>query len=273
MKIENHLLVPSSGSQVSHQLTNKTSGQFRDSLPDTVVIHFTAGRDAKSSIQTLTDPNVPASAHLVIGRDNSITQLVPFNTVAWHAGKSSWADRSGLNAYSIGIEIDNAGRLDKQGEEYLSWFKKSYAAVEVFQGIHRNESVASYWHRYTPEQIEIVEQIVRLLCETYGIKLILGHEEISPDRKIDPGPAFPLDKLRNNILYANRQQDDPAAFDPAGQTTDYPTATVTAYQLNVRSKPSANSDLVIEPLTKGEMVQILETKGKWSKVKSCKRAG
>ncbi|MBU2912737.1 N-acetylmuramoyl-L-alanine amidase [Reichenbachiella agariperforans] len=265
MKIENHLLVASSGSPVSQQLTNKTSGLFQPALPDTVVIHYTAGRDAKSSVRTLTDPKIKASAHLVIGRDNSITQLVPFDTVAWHAGKSRWNDRTGLNAYSIGIEIDNAGRLDRQADEYLSWFKKSYPATEVFRGTHRNESEPTYWHRYTAQQIEIVERVVRLLVDTYGIKLILGHEEISPGRKIDPGPAFPLDKLRNDILYADREAEEPETF--AAQKQDKPHATVTAYQLNVRSEPSASSDLVMEPLTKGEQVEILERQGQWCRVK------
>ncbi|SHK70564.1 N-acetylmuramoyl-L-alanine amidase [Reichenbachiella agariperforans] len=265
MKIENHLLVASSGSPVSQQLTNKTSGLFQSALPDTVVIHYTAGRDAKSSVRTLTDPKIKASAHLVIGRDDSITQLVPFDTVAWHAGKSRWNDRTGLNTYSIGIEIDNAGRLDRQADEYLSWFKKSYPATEVFRGTHRNESEPTYWHRYTARQIEIVERVVRLLVDTYGIKLILGHEEISPGRKIDPGPAFPLDKLRNDILYADREAEEPETF--AAPKQDKPHATVTAYQLNVRSEPSASSDLVMEPLTKGEQVEILERQGQWCRVK------
>ncbi len=265
MKIENHLLISSSEHSIAQQLTNKTSGKFKSGLPDTVVIHFTAGRNASSSIRTLTDPKVKASAHLVIGRDNSITQLVPFDTIAWHAGKSAWNDRSSLNAYSIGIEIDNAGRLDKQGDEYVSWFKKAYTSQEAYKGTHRNEDSPSYWHRYTEEQIEIVEQITRLLVDTYGIKLILGHEEISPGRKTDPGPAFPLDKLRNDILYADREQEQSEEFEP--QDKPNKTATVTAHQLNVRSEPSANGDLVTEPLTKGQSVKILETKGNWCKVR------
>jgi N-acetylmuramoyl-L-alanine amidase len=267
MKIENNILTGPATEKISFQESTKTSGKFPSNLPDTVVIHFTAGRSAKTSIQTLTDPNVKASAHLVIGRDNTITQLVPFDTIAWHAGRSSWEGRKGLNGYSIGIEIDNAGRLDKQGEEYLSWFKKGYKSTEVFQGTHRNESKPSYWHRYTEKQIEIVEQITRLLVDTYNINLILGHEEISPGRKTDPGPAFPLDDMRNGILYADRQLDDPKEFTAIADNNNEQLGIVTASKLNVRASPSASSSKVTEPLTKGSLVKITEQQGNWYKVK------
>lgn len=268
MKIENHILTGTPTDKISFQKTSKTSGKFPTSLPDTVVIHFTAGRSAKTSIRTLTDPNVKASAHLVIGRDNTITQLVPFDTIAWHAGKSNWEGRSGFNGYSIGIEIDNAGRLDKQGEEYLSWFKKTYKSTEVFQGTHRNESKPTYWHRYTEKQIEIVEEITRLLVDTYNVTLILGHEEISPGRKTDPGPAFPLDDMRNSILYADRQQDEPEKFEPiADSNNNEQMGIVTASKLNVRAMPSTSSSKVTEPLTKGSLVNIVEEQNGWYKVK------
>ena len=268
MNIANHILEGSPSDKISFQATDKTSGKFTQDQPVAVIVHFTAGRDAKSSIRTLTDPSVKASAHLVVGRDNSITQLVPFDTVAWHAGKSSWGSMIGMNKYSIGIEIDNAGRLDKQGEEYLSWFGKPYKKEEVFEGTHRNEEAKSYWHRYTEKQIEIVENICRLLVEAYGISLILGHEEISPGRKVDPGPAFPLDRIRNSILYADRQVDDPEEFEPeAEQYYGYELGLVTANKLNVRSGPSTDSVKVTSPLTKGSLVKIMERQGNWYKVK------
>ena len=105
-----------------------------------------------------------------------------------------------MNRYSIGIEIDNAGRLEKNGEEYTSWFRRSYSDSDVFEGINRNESTPSFWHRFTEEQVALVEEIYKLLVESYGIHQILGHEEISPRRKVGPGPAFPLDKMRDRIF-------------------------------------------------------------------------
>lgn len=268
MKIVNHMLSGTTAEKINIQSTDKTSGKFKTGLPDTIIMHFTAGRDAKSSIKTLADPSVKASAHLVIGRDNSITQMVPFDTIAWHAGKSSWQERVGLNRFSIGIEIDNAGRLDKQGDEYLSWFKKSYKPDQVFEGTHRNEEASSFWHRYTEKQIEIVEDITRLLTETYNIKNILGHEEISPGRKTDPGPAFPLDNMRNNILYADRQQDEPSEIDiPKNATKDERIGLITANRLNVRETPTAGGNKVSEPLTKGSLVKIIDHQGNWYKIK------
>ena len=168
--------------------------------PDTIVIHYTAGRNAKSAVDTLVNPGVKASAHLVVGRSGEIFQLVPFDVIAWHAGRSRYGGRKGYNKYSIGIEIDNAGVLVKSGDVYRSWFGATYPEDQVVKAVHRNQNVAKYWHAYTDKQIAAVEEICRVLADAYPIKDILGHEEISPNRKIDPGPAFPLDKLRRIIL-------------------------------------------------------------------------
>ena len=268
MKIVNHLLEGSASDKITMQATDKTSGKFATDQPVAVIIHFTAGRDAKSSVRTLRDPAVKASAHLVIGRDNSITQLVPFDTISWHAGRSSWGNMIGMNKYSIGIEIDNAGKLNKQGDEFLSWFGKSYKKDEVFEGVHRNEDEMSYWHRYTEKQIEQVANICRLLADTYNLTLILGHEEISPGRKVDPGPAFPLDRIRNSILYTDRQTDDPEEFqEETTQSFGYELGLVTASKLNVRSGPSLEDIKVSEPLTKGSLVKVMRKQGEWYKVK------
>lgn len=177
-----------------------TSGKFKKGQPDTIIIHYTAGRDAASSIKTLITPYSKASAHLVIGRDGKITQLVPFDTISWHAGKSSYEGREGYNSYSIGIEIDNAGVLTEVEGGYKSWFGKIYPKEQVLKATHRNETKPRFWHTYTEEQIKATEEICKTLIKTYNIKHILGHEEISVGRKSDPGPAFPLDELRNSLL-------------------------------------------------------------------------
>ena len=67
------------------------------------------------------------------------------------------------------------------------------------RGVHRNQPEASYWHRYTSEQLAVVEAICAALIQRYGIQHILGHEEIAPSRKVDPGPAFPLDAMRARL--------------------------------------------------------------------------
>jgi N-acetylmuramoyl-L-alanine amidase len=166
MQIQNDLL---EGVNINHKKSPNFSGLVDGGKPDTIVIHYTAGSSTESSIRTLCNPAAKASAHLVVGRDGQTTQLVPFNTIAWHAGRSSYRGRSGLNKYSIGIEIDNAGRLTKGPGGYTSWFGSIYLDKDVIEAIHRNENVPSYWHRYPEDQINMVLELCYLLAETYPI--------------------------------------------------------------------------------------------------------
>jgi len=257
MEIKNHLL---SGSNVNKMIESpNVSGEFEEGNLDTIIIHYTAG-PAEASINTLTNPKVKASAHVVIDRDGSITQLVPFNKIAWHAGKSSYDGRVGFNKYSIGIEIVNAGPLTKSGNVYRSWYGEAFNPSDVIEAIHRNQTTAKYWHIYTTEQITAVTELCTELIEAYSIKHIYGHEEIAPTRKTDPGPAFPLDKLRTQLLGESSRDDD--------TDEDLPdTGRVTATSLNIRSLPNSNADLVAKPLVKDTKVSIISEKEGWYKVK------
>ena len=97
--------------------------------PTLIVLHDTAGRLAKgSSVAWLCNPKAKASAHLVVERDGSVTQLVEFDRVAWHAGQSSWRGRSGCNAFAIGIEIVNPGKLTGTPKKATAWFGESYGS-------------------------------------------------------------------------------------------------------------------------------------------------
>ncbi|MGM0498211.1 MAG: N-acetylmuramoyl-L-alanine amidase [Bacteroidota bacterium] len=238
----------------------KNSQKFSREMPDTIVLHYTAGRNGKSAANYLAKDNVKASAHLVIDRDGTIFQLVPFDTIAWHAGRSSWKGRSGLNKYSIGIEIDNAGVLSKSGNKYVAWFGKKYDAEDVIEATHRNESQPKYWHLYTEKQIEVVEELCELLLNKYtGIQNILGHEEIAPGRKQDPGPAFPLDQLRKHLL--NDRDEDKAAIDAQ-------TGEVAVDYLNIRELPGRRAPLVSSPLSQGTQLKIHEKHGEWYRVET-----
>ena len=93
LKITDHVL---EGENVEIVPCDKDSGVFSSGFPDTVVVHYTAAGSISSAVRTLTDPQVKASAHLVIGREGEIMQLVPFNKIAWHAGKSEYQGRKGL---------------------------------------------------------------------------------------------------------------------------------------------------------------------------------
>ncbi|MEJ2634577.1 MAG: N-acetylmuramoyl-L-alanine amidase [Calditrichia bacterium] len=262
MKIEQFMLKGDTHSKVKFVESPNSSGELK---ADTIVIHYTAGRDADSSVKTLCDPNARASAHLVVGRTGEIYQLVPFNKVAWHAGQSEYhlpdgTTRSGYNKYSIGIEIDNAGPLTKSGDKYVSWFGRAYEENEVFYGTHRNETTPRYWHRFTEDQIFLVQEICTLLVREYNLKFILGHEEISPKRKTDPGPAFPLDKMRERILNPSRNQDEP---EPAVFPAD---GTVTASKLNIRSQPSVAAEKIAQPLPQGKKIKIIKEMDGWYEV-------
>ncbi|MDM7859466.1 N-acetylmuramoyl-L-alanine amidase [Alteromonas sp. ASW11-36] len=257
--IDNHQL---HGVNVTQTPSPNHGQNFASGLPDTIVMHYTAGSSVNSSVSTMCNPANKVSAHLVIGRKGQVVQLVDFNTIAWHAGRSSWQGRTGLNKYSIGIELDNAGPLTQNDDGlFLSWFNKAYTGEEVFKGKHRNQSQSGYWHAYTEAQILVAFDVCRLLCETYGIKTIVGHEEIAPGRKSDPGPAFPLDKLRNNLLESRDQEG--SAVDVLSVEN---TGIVTVPKLNIRSGPGANFKPVAPPLTGGATVQVKERYQGWAKV-------
>ena len=250
MNIANHRLEGADYIESPNQ-----GGAYAPGALDTIIIHFTAGASAESAIQTLCDVERKVSAHLVIARNGTVTQLLPFNIIGWHAGHSKWGEREGFNQYSIGIEIDNAGELEERDGRFESWFGRQYPAEEVVRGVHRNQTAASAWHRYTPEQLRVVERICALLVEAYEIKYILGHEEIAPDRKVDPGPAFPLDQMRARLL------NGPVAN--AGPEK----ATIKATRLNIRAEPNGQAERLAGHLFQGTEVEVLEEKDGWCRVK------
>lgn len=107
MEILKHRLVDGG---VEHFVCPKNKRKLEG--PDTIVLHYTAGVNARSSAEFLARDEVKASAHVVIGRDGKVFQLVPFDTEAWHAGRSLYKGRANLNRCSLGIELDNLGRLE-----------------------------------------------------------------------------------------------------------------------------------------------------------------
>jgi N-acetylmuramoyl-L-alanine amidase len=246
---------------------------FAAGMPDTLIIHFTGGSSADSSVAWLCNPQAKASAHVVVARDGSITQLVPFDIVAWHAGESSYGGRSGFNRYSIGIEIDNPGRLARtEAGSYVASFGRSYPPEQVISAVHRNEHSPSFWLTYPEPQIAAVFDLCAALCAAYGIKQILGHEEIAPGRKIDPGPAFPLDRLRLELIERGRDAEGPSAPAVAGRTPAgaAPSAAtqgvVIADWLNIRLAPRADAPLAAQPLRRGTLVEVLGQQSGWYRV-------
>jgi len=254
--IHNHVL---ENGDIDFRESPNHSGIMTTGEPDTIVIHYTAGGSAESSINTLCDPERKASAHLVVAGNGEITQLVPFDTIAWHAGKSSYGGRSSFNNFSVGIEIDNAGRLTRAESGYVSWFGRSYPEEKVIRATHRNETEPTFWHQYTEEQINAVFDICSVLRQAYPITHIVGHEEIAPSRKTDPGPAFPLDKLRDRLLVLDRVED---GADEEVQTPGK-TGVVNASRLNIRSDPWSSANTIAPPLNNGTTLDILEESDDW----------
>ena len=148
----------------------------------TIVIHYTVS-DNDRSIKTLTTGKVSSHYLILDNDDDRIYNLVPESERAWHAGDSNFAGRTILNDTSIGIEIVNDGIQP----QYRGALRDS--ALEYHPYDHYVE--------YEALQIDKLAQLVQDITQRYGIapKNIVGHSDIAPTRKIDPGAKFPWQRL------------------------------------------------------------------------------
>jgi len=246
LSIQNHRLV---GERVTFRQTPNTGGAL---APRFLVLHYTAGRSLQTSVESLCTrkPQGNASAHIVLGRDGRIVQLAPFNVVTWHAGVSQWEGLVGLNQHAIGIEMDNAGKLHREGERFVAWFGKSYPADEVLLAEHRHGGGVQPWHTFTEAQIERALELSELLVTHYDLEDVLGHEDIARGRKTDPGPAFPLEAVRARAMGRGDE--------------DWPRLVVTVAALNIRSGPGAAFAKVAPALKMGAELLLIEPQDRWS---------
>lgn len=186
--------------------------------PEYLVIHYTATQATEPTIRFLcTSPKageIGASAHLVVDFDGSITQLVPFNRKAWHAGKSEWQGRFGFNEFSIGVEVMNPGWLAIRNGLAYDHAGKPWTRG-VHHGPHKGAPQLKHWAAYTDEQMVALEEVGKLLVREYGLLDVLGHDDISPGRKFDPGPAFPMADYRRAIFGSRSTNDTEPAPPPA----------------------------------------------------------
>ena len=134
-----------------------------------IIIHYTGMQSERESLVRLCKPKFKVSSHFLINRNGKIFRLVHDNKIAWHAGKSCWGKIKNLNKNSIGIELVNRGH--RYG--YASFKKK---------------------------QILNLITICKKLVKKYKIKKknIVGHSDVAPLRKIDPGEKFPWKLLAKN---------------------------------------------------------------------------
>lgn len=162
-----------------------------------IVMHYTAGRGFQQSIDWLCNPKAKASAHFIVGRDGDLAQLVPLDRRAWHAGPSAWAGLTDINRFSIGIELDNPGVLQRTPQGWRTWFGLPWPAAHVVLAQHQAGGSERGWAAYTDEQIVRAYEVCETLIDAYPtIEDVIGHEDIAPGRKLDPGPAFPMSSFR-----------------------------------------------------------------------------
>ena len=193
-------------------------------IPTLIVLHDTAGRlNPGSSVDWFCSEECPNSAHVVVERDGTITQCVPFNRKAWHAGPSSWQGKPYCNSYAIGIEIVNPGLLDKDGR---AWFHKKtergFGSASVKKMISKPHGGEGWWMDYTAEQIAAVTNLCKTLVGAYTIQDISTHWAIAPGRKVDTNPLFPVEQVRRAAL---RVRSEPAL---AGATAGSASAAISS---------------------------------------------
>lgn len=247
MEIKNHLLYLDNGKQATFKATPNKGGKY---TPQYLVMHYTAATTAASAISWFLTPIAQASAHLVIAQDGAITQFAPFNVVTWHAGKSQWKGLIGLNQFAVGIELVNGGRLMHTGEKYICPVDHTTVPKdEVVIATHKNESAPAAWQTYTTKQLDVAIEIAALLVKAYNLKDVVGHEDIAPLRKSDPGPAFPMGSFRSRAM---------------GRKNDTLDEYVTSDMLNIRSGPATSFAPLTKPLPKGTPVTVLKTETTWS---------
>lgn len=172
------------------------------SEPKFIVAHWTGGPTLDGAVNWLTNPAAKASAHFVVGRDGKTSQLVLANVVAWHAGASTWKVKKktyvGLNKYAFGIEFVNLGRLKKnEAGKFISSTGRIVEAAEVIQ----SDVDGKYYHVYPEAQLTAGEDLmVALKAYAPSIEDVIGHHDIAPERKLDPGPEFPFEHFRAKLF-------------------------------------------------------------------------
>jgi N-acetylmuramoyl-L-alanine amidase len=181
-----------------------------------IVLHYTGMPDGPSAIDWLANPESRVSAHYVVAEDGVVTHMVPEDKRAWHAGRSWWRGIRDINSASIGIEIVNPGH---------EWGYRSFP----------------------DEQIASVILLVAAIKQRYGVTRgnIVGHSDIAPARKQDPGELFPwgqLARLRLALPRPTRNLTDPMwsdagfllALERFGYDVTDPLAATVAFQRRFR---------------------------------------
>ena len=157
------------------QIIERASPNFDDrTLPiDMIVLHYTGMLSGAEAIDRLSDPVAKVSAHYVVEEDGRIFRLVDENKRAWHAGIASWKGEGEINARSVGIEIVNPGH---------EWGYRAFPEAQV------------------AAVIALVKDLKRR--RKIAADRVVGHSDVAPGRKEDPGELFPWGRLASEGLCA-----------------------------------------------------------------------
>ena len=186
---------------------------------DVWVNHWTAGGSASSSIKVLERRGL--AAHIVLERDGTVFQCVPFGRRAAHAGKSSWRGRKHVSSFSIGNEICNFGPLvkDSRGNYRLPGrsgrlgslivpAEEADERVDLGPATNGSREFVA-WERFTDLQIEATAEMIHLAHKMYDLKEVVVHSDISPGRKIDIlNPGWTAFAQRFDAIVENAASND-----------------------------------------------------------------
>lgn len=263
MKIINHRLHHDDGTPYPFKPSPNVGGVIK---PRWLVIHYTASGSASEAINWFAKKESTVSAHVVIGKDGSITQCVPFNVRANHAGQSTWKGVSGLNSHSIGFELDGFGFLGNAGAGKWKFRNTPIPDSEVVVATHKFGTPRGGWPKYPEAQLKASVELAQLLMREYGLEDVVGHDDISPGRKQDPGPTFPMESFR---AAARQQPAKPAVATvaPAAAAARPIARFCVKTTLNVRSGPgSTNPTVAGSPLQPGTIVRGAEDQNGWKRI-------
>lgn len=167
-----------------------------------IVMHYTV-LNFEDSVKVLTDPkSSAASCHFLVDTNGDVYQMAPLECITNHAGESWWKGRHYVNPFSVGIEMVNDGYLFRKKGKFLHTVYRTPVLEE-----DTVELDGKVWRKYPDVQRAAAVQLVHsiLMLSYRGAKrlafplstgAIVGHCDVSPDRKVDPGPAFNLEYFR-----------------------------------------------------------------------------
>lgn len=166
-------------------------GRYAKGYPTGLVVHWTAGHrnglDRGFDLMRNT-----GMLYLLIDGEGELGQSDPLTHHGYHAGKSSHKYANGYVSDEFhGVEIQAAGTLTKKGDKFYSWFNKAFPADEVRYSKRRENIAPGYYHLYTSEQMLALRKLICWLYlnnpSVFSIDRVVGHDEVSPGRKTDPG--------------------------------------------------------------------------------------